>query len=116
MWVSFIFSLFTDYKVKEAEHIHDRLFHQQYHFSNACSQGRKKFVIYDEDGISGWYDIIVFSGKIVSVYLLTDRNFVSKSAVMLEFLLFVTYGVGGIFEWVVSFIPWKSSIVLMRGP
>ena len=29
----------------------DWLFYQQYHFANACSQGRKKFVIYDGDGI-----------------------------------------------------------------
>ena len=64
----------------------DWLFYQQYHFANACSQGRNKFVIYDGDGISEWYENIIFSGKAVNVYLLTDRNYVSKSAVILEFL------------------------------
>ena len=64
----------------------DWLFYQQYHFANACSQGRKKFVIYNGDGTSEWYEIIIFSWKVVSVYLLTDRNYVSKSAVILEFL------------------------------
>ena len=34
--------------------------HQQYHIVNACSQGRRKFVIYDGDGISEWYEIILF--------------------------------------------------------
>ena len=55
------------------------LFYQQYHFANACSQGRNKFFIYDGDGISEWYEIILFSGKVVNVYLLTDRNYVFKS-------------------------------------
>ena len=64
----------------------DWLFYQQYHFANACSQGRKKFVIYDGDGISEWYEIIIFSGKVVSVYLITDRNYAPKSAVISEFL------------------------------
>ena len=64
----------------------DWLFYQQYHFANACSQGRKKFAIYDGDGISDWYDFFFFSWKVVSVYMLTDRNYVSKSAVILEFL------------------------------
>ena len=36
------------------------------------------FFIYDGDGISDWYEIIVFSGNVVSVDLLTDRNYVSK--------------------------------------
>ena len=65
----------------------DWLFYQQYHFADAsCSQGRNIFVIYDGDGISEWYEIIIFSWKVVNVYLLTDRNCVSKSAVILEFL------------------------------
>ena len=64
----------------------DWLFYQQHHFANACSQGRRKFDTYDGDGISEWYEIILFPGKAVSVYLLTDRNYVSKSAVILEFL------------------------------
>ena len=38
----------------------DWLFYQQYHFANACSQGRKIFVIYDGDGISELYEIIIF--------------------------------------------------------
>ena len=54
------FWLFTGYKAKEGEHIHDWLLYQQYHFANACSQGRNKFVIYDGDGISEWYEIIFF--------------------------------------------------------
>ena len=87
----------------------DWLFYQQYYFANACAQGRKKFVIYHGDGISGWYENIIFSGKVVSVYLLTDRNYISKYNVGVP--LFVTYGVGGIFEWVVSFIPGKSWII-----
>ena len=37
----------------------DSLFYQQYHFANACSQGRRKLVIYDGDGISEWYEIII---------------------------------------------------------
>ena len=50
----------------------DWLFYQQYHFANACSQGRNKFVIYDGDGISEWYEIIIFfqesgEGTLVSV-------------------------------------------------
>ena len=64
----------------------DWLFYQQYYFANDCSQARKKFVIYDGDVISEWYETIFFSGKVVSVYLLTDRNYVSKLAVILEFL------------------------------
>ena len=58
-------------------------------------------IIYDGDGS--------FSGKVASVNLLTDRNYkriqVSSN---IGVSLFVTYGVGGIFEWVVSFIPEKS--------
>ena len=38
----------------------DWLLYQQHHFANACSQGRKKFVIYDGDGISEWYEIVIF--------------------------------------------------------
>ena len=44
---------------------------------NGC--GRMKFFIYDGDGISELYEIIIFSGKVVSVYLLTDHNYVFKS-------------------------------------
>ena len=61
--ISFLFWLFTGYKVKEGEHIHAWLFYQQYHFANACSQGSNKFVIYDGDGISEWYEIIIFFRK-----------------------------------------------------
>ena len=59
---------------------------------------RKKFVIQDGDGISEWYEITIFSGKVVSTYLLIDRNYVFKSASNIGVSLFVTYGVGGIFE------------------
>ena len=38
----------------------DWLFYHQYHFANSCSQGRNEFAIYDGDGISEWYEIIVF--------------------------------------------------------
>ena len=38
----------------------DWLFYQQYHFANACSKGRNKFVIYDRDGISEWYGTTIF--------------------------------------------------------
>ena len=58
-------------------------------------------------------------GKAVSVYLFTDHDSVSKLTVVLEFLyqVFVTYGVGGNFEWVVSFIPGKSWIIdIDEGP
>ena len=41
--------------------------------------------------------IRICPGKVVSVDLLTGRNYVSKSAVILDFL-YVTYDVGGIFE------------------
>ena len=34
--------------------------------------------IYDGDEISGWHELIICSGKVVSVYLLTDRNYVFK--------------------------------------
>ena len=45
-------------------------------------------VSHDGDGISEWYEVIVFrSGKVVGVCLLIDRNYVSKSAVRLEFLI-----------------------------
>ena len=74
------------------------LFYQQNHFANACAQGINKFVMHDGDGISEWYEITIFSGKVMSVYLLIDRNYVSKSAVIFGASLFVTYGVGGIFE------------------
>ena len=71
----------------------DWLFYQQYHFANACSQGRKKFVIYDGDGIPNDVKLyFFFSGKVVSVYLLTDRNYVSKSAVILEFICYLRRG------------------------
>ena len=72
----------------------DWLFYQQDHFANTCSQGRKKFVIYDGDGISEWYEITWyhFSGRVVSAYLLTDRNYVSKSAVILEFICYLRRG------------------------
>ena len=104
MRLSFVFWLFTGYKVKEGEHIHDWLFYQQYHFANAYSQGRNKFVIYDGDGISEWYEIIILSGKVVSVYLITDRNCVSKPAVILEFLiLLLTAWVEFSSEWYRSF-------------
>ena len=44
------------------------------------------------------------SGNVVSVYLLTDRNYVSKSAVILEFLcLLLTAWVEFSGEWYRSF-------------
>ena len=53
--------------------------------------------------------MIYFSGKVASWNLLTDRNYrriqVSSN---IGVSLFVTYGVGGIFEWGVSSIPGKS--------
>ena len=56
------FWLFTGYKVKEGVSLFmiDWLFYQRYHFANACSQGRNKLVIYDGDGISELYEIIIF--------------------------------------------------------
>ena len=82
----------------------DWLFYQHNDFANACSQGRNRFVIYDGDGICEWCEIIIFSGKVVSVYLLTDCNCVSKSAVMLEFLyLLQTAWVEFSSEWYRSF-------------
>ena len=57
----------------------DWLLYQQHHFANACSRGRQKFVIYVRDGISEWYQVIFSSVKVESVYLLTDRNYGSKS-------------------------------------
>lgn len=63
----------------------DWFFYRQYHFANACSQGIDKFVIHDGDGISELCGIIVYSGNVLSVYLLTGRNYVCKSAVILEF-------------------------------
>ena len=82
----------------------DWLFYKQHHFANACWQGRKKFVIDDGDGISEWYEIITFSGKVVSVYLLTDRSYISKSAVILGFLyLLLTAWVKFSSEWYRSF-------------
>ena len=82
----------------------DWLFYLQYHFANACSQGRNKFVIYDGDGISEWYEIINVTGKVMSVCLLTDRNCVSKSAPILEFLhLLLTAWVEFSSEWCRSY-------------
>ena len=34
------------------------------------------FIIYDGDIISEWHEVIICSGKVVDVYLLTDRNYV----------------------------------------
>ena len=82
----------------------DWLFYQQYHFANACSQGRKKFVIYAGDGIPIGMKLSFFPGKVVSVYLLTDRNYVSKSAVIMKFLyLLLTAWVEFLSEWYPSF-------------
>ena len=36
------------------------------------------FLIYDGDEISEWYEVIICSGNVVSVYLLTDRNYVDQ--------------------------------------
>ena len=44
------------------------------------------FFLNDGDGISEPCEVIICPGKVVSVYLLTDRNYVSKSSVILEFL------------------------------
>ena len=45
-----------------------------------------------------------FPGKVVSVYLLTDRNYVSKSAVIMKFLyLLLTAWVEFLSEWYPSF-------------
>ena len=88
----------------------DWLFYQQYHFANACSQGRKKFVIYDGDGIYEWYEIIIFSGKVVSVYLLTDRKHVCPSQQQ-YWSFFICYLRRGWNFRVVSFIPGKSWIL-----
>ena len=64
-----------------------------------------KFFIKDGDGISEWHEVIICSGKVVSVYLLTGRNFVSKSAVILEFLYFLhTAWVEFSSEWYRSFL------------
>ena len=82
----------------------DWLFYRMHHFANACSQGRRKFVFYDADGISERYEIIIFSGKVVSVYLLTGRKYVSKSALIIEFLyLLLTAWVEFSSEWYRSF-------------
>ena len=49
-----------------------------------CLFAREKEVCHlGRHGISEWYEIIIFSVKVVSVYPLTDRNCVSKSAVIL---------------------------------
>ena len=34
--------------------------------------GRKQFFIYDGDGISEWYEISLFHGKVVSIFVSTD--------------------------------------------
>ena len=64
--------------------------------ANGC--GRMKFFSYDGDGISEWYEVIICSGKVVSVYLLTGRNYVYQYSSNVGVSLFVTYGVGGISE------------------
>ena len=93
------------------------MFYKQHHFANACSQGGNKFFIYDGDGISEWYEMIIFSGKVVSVYLLTDRNYVSKSAVILEFLyLLLTAWVEFSSEWYRSFQKNREQQILIRSP
>ena len=57
------------------------------------------------DGISEWYGVIICPGKVVSVYkyVLTDRNYVSNSAVILEFLYLLLPA------WMEFFIEWYRS-------
>ena len=65
---------------------------------------RVNFFINDGDGISEWYEVIICPRKVVSVDLLTDRNYVSKSAVIVEFLnLLLTAWVEFLSEWYHSF-------------
>ena len=52
--------------------------------------------------------MISFSGKVASVNLLTDRNYRRIQVSNIGVSVFVTYGVGGIFERGVSSIPGKS--------
>ena len=65
-----------------------------------------QFLTYDGDRISDGNEVIVFrSGKVVSVYLLTDRKYVSKSAVRSEFLIcYIRRGWNFRVVWV-SFVP-----------
>ena len=95
----------------------DWLFYRQYHFGNARSHGRKKLVMYDGDGISEWYEITIFFKKVVSVYLLTDRNYVSKSAVIFEFFYYLlTAWVEFSSEWYRSFQKNREQQILIRSP
>ena len=47
-----------------------------------------KFFNNDGDITSEWYEVIICPGKVVSVYLLIDRYYVSNS-VFLEFLYYL---------------------------
>ena len=41
-----------------------------------CEWLWEKFIIYDGNILSEWYEVIVCSGKVVSVYVLSDRIYV----------------------------------------
>ena len=65
--------------------------------------GRMNFFIYNGDGISEWYEIIICSGKSwVYIWWPIVVTFSSHSSIIGVFFL-VTYGVCGIFEWCHSF-------------
>ena len=82
----------------------DWVFYQHYLLPNACARVREKFVIYVGDGISEWYEIIISPGRVVSLYLLTDRNYVLKSQQIYWSFFDINYlRRGEIFEWYRSF-------------
>ena len=93
MRLSFICWLFTGYKVNEGEHVHDWLFDQQNIILRMLVRKGRSLSFTTGMEFTNGMKSSFFSGKVVSVYsyLLTDRNYVSKSAVILEC-------VGGIFE------------------
>ena len=71
----------------------NRSFYQQYLFAHACSHGEVSLSFTTGMDFSNCMELSSFSGKVVSVYIymLTDRNYVSKSTVVSDFLyLFLT--------------------------
>ena len=69
-------------------------------------EGRREMVVFflnDGDGISEPCEVIICPGKVVVAYLLTDRNYLPKSAVILEFLYLL------LMAWVEVLSEWHRS-------
>ena len=76
---------------------------------NGC--GRMKFLTYDGDGISEWYEVIICSRKAVSVHLLTDRIYAYQLYITVIWEFLTCYFRRGRNFRVVSFVPGKSWVI-----